>query len=161
MKEKILSLRKSGKKYKEISEILNIGTEKVEWYCNPNRKEISRRGNLKYRQKNPLYKKVASFHGITKNKVKSFGYREFLEKVGKNPTCYITKKPINLHDIKTYSIDHVIPNSKGGTNDINNAELIRTDINWMKRDKSIEELFALCEEILVSNGYEVKKWVDI
>lgn len=157
MKDKILKLRAEGKKYREICEILDIGMEKVEWYCNPNRKEVSRKGNETYRKKNPIYKKVASFHGITKNKIKSFRYREFLKKCGENPICYITKKPIDITDIDSYSIDHIVPNSKGGNNSLDNAALIRSDINKMKWDKSLDEFFALCEEVLKSNGYKVEK----
>lgn len=157
MKEQILKLREEGKTYKEISEMLHIGMERVEWNCNPNRKIVSRNGNKNYRRKNPLYKKVASFHGITKTKVPPFSYREFLEKVGSNPICHVTKVPIDLNDISSYSIDHVIPNSRGGTNAIENAELIRSDINRMKRDKTMDEFLSLCIEVLNANGYEVKK----
>lgn len=157
MKEKILKLREEGKTYKEISEALHIGIERVEWHCNPNRKNVSRNGNRNYRRKNPLYKKVASFHGITKTKVPSFSYKEFLERVGEHPKCYVTNTPIDLNDIASYSIDHIIPNSRGGTNAIDNASLIRSDINRMKRDKTVDEFLALCVEVLTANGYEVRK----
>lgn len=157
MKDKILDLRRIGKTYREISEMLGIGIQKVEYSCNPDRKEMLRRAARKYRKRNPLFKKVASFHGITKTKVPSFTYREFLEHLGNSPVCYITKAPINLDCPKTYSVDHIIPNSKGGTNSIENAGLIRWEINQMKRDKTPEELFALCKEVLEANGYRVEK----
>lgn len=159
MKDNILALRKTGKSYREIAEQLDIGIQKVEYYCNPNRKEMMRKAAIKYRNKNRLYKKVASFHGITRNRVPSFSYREFLEKVGDSPICYITRKKIDLDDIKSYSIDHIIPNSKGGNNSLENAGLIRTDINQMKRDKTMDEFLKLCIEVVESNGFKIEKTI--
>ncbi len=159
MKTKILELRRKGKTYREISELLNVGMQKVEYYCNPDRKEMLRQAARKYRKGNPLFKKVSSFHGITKHKVPSFTYREFLKHIGETPVCYITKVPINLGCPKSYSVDHIIPNSKGGTNSIDNAGLIRWEINQMKRDKTPDEFFALCKEVLEANGYRVEKTV--
>ena len=158
IKDEIEKLRKLGKTYEEISKQLSIPAGRVEYYCNPQRREMMRKWNLNYRRKNRLYKKVASFHQISKIKRCGFKYREFLEAIGENPVCYITKTPIDLNDVKNYSIDHIIPNSKGGTNDLSNAGLVRMDINKMKQDKTLDEFISLCKEVLKSNGYKVEKF---
>jgi len=158
MKTKIIELRSEGKTYKDISLLLGVSPTTVAYYCAPNRKEQVTRWCSKYNKNNRLCKKVATFHGITKQKVpKSFTYRDFLTKIGNDPKCYLTGTPIYLSDIKSYSIDHVIPVSRGGNNSIENAELIRTDVNKMKQDKTNEQLFELCKLVLENNGYLISK----
>lgn len=158
MKEKILELRRENKTYREIADTLGIPFQRVEYYCSPDRKESLAKSYRKYAARNRLQKKVASFHGITKVREKtSFTYREFLGKVGERPSCYITKQPIDLNDKESYSIDHKIPKSRGGTNSIDNAEIILSKINRMKQDMTPQELFDMCQFILEKNGYHVYK----
>lgn len=53
---------------------------------------------------------------------------------------------------KSYSIDHILPSSKGGENTINNAGLICSSINKMKSDITVEEFLEKCIQVLECKG---------
>lgn len=80
--------------------------------------------------------------------VKKFTNKELREKLEANPYCYLSGKKIDLMDSKQYSLDHIVPLSKGGTSDIENCGLASFDANQMKsnfmldeyRDKMIQQL---------------------
>lgn len=88
---------------------------------------------------------------------KSVNKKTILEKIGKNPTCYLTGRKINLKDTSTYHFDHIIPASKGGTNELDNLGLVCKEINIAKNDKTPEEFIKLCIEVLEYNGYSIKR----
>jgi hypothetical protein len=156
--DQIHRLRSQGLSYIRIAKELCITRFKVEYYCNPNRKEILRKAAFKYRKKIPIQKKVASFHAVTpidQRVDKSFNYKEFIHRIGETPTCYLTGDPININDCKVYSIDHIIPVGQGGSNDISNAGLCTTDINQLKMNRTPNQLIEICIKLLQYNGYIV------
>jgi CRISPR/Cas system Type II protein with McrA/HNH and RuvC-like nuclease domain len=156
MKDEILKLKNDGMTMSDIARTLNISRERVRYYIDPNRRNVVLKSQSKFNEKNRLCKKVANFHVTTENKVgRNFRYKEFLDRIGANPICYITKEPIDLNDHASYSIDHILPSSKGGTNSIENAGLIKSDVNRMKQDKTPDEFFSMCKRVLESNGYTV------
>ena len=50
------------------------------------------------------------------------------------------------------SIDHIIPKSKGGSNDKSNLRLAILDANMAKRNKTDDEFIQLCKEVINSNN---------
>jgi len=151
VKERILKLRQQGKSYKAIAQELNINRYQVEYYANPKKKEIMRRAGLKYRHKNPIQKKVANFHCITpinQRVCSSFPYKDFVQKIGPRPFCYLTGKPIDIHKPETYSIDHIIPVAQGGSNSLDNAGLISRRANELKMNRTPEQLLNDCHDVI-------------
>lgn len=57
----------------------------------------------------------------------------------------------------TASIDHRIPKSKGGTNDITNLEWVHMGINTLKGNFTEKEFISKCAPILVNFNYEASK----
>jgi len=78
-------------------------------------------------------------------------------KIGDKPTCYLSGELIDLRETNSYSIDHIVPASKGGENTLENAGLISSSINKMKSDITVEEFLKKCVQILEHNGYNVSK----
>lgn len=156
MREQILTLRGQGKSYKDIAEELQIPYRRVEYYCNPNISKIQLASRRKHAARNRIFKKVVNFHRNSRINVGSnFTFKQFLETCGDKPRCYISNTEIDLNDGPSYAIDHVIPVAQNGDNGLANARLIRADVNRMKSDKTPQELFALCREVLEANGYKV------
>jgi 5-methylcytosine-specific restriction endonuclease McrA len=66
-----------------------------------------------------------------------FGRKEFYE-------CYITGDIIPAYKI---SLDHIIPLSQGGEDNINNIGITNWKINRMKGDNTLEEFIELCNKV--------------
>lgn len=101
---------------------------------------------------------ASSFKNRYKDKgtiVTKYTYKEALEHLGGTKVkCYITGIPIDI-EVDDYQLDHIIPVSKGGTNDICNMGITLPIINQMKGNLSTEELLHWCRVILEANDYEV------
>jgi len=91
-------------------------------------------------------------HAFVNNVSKNFSVKDVIKKIGPNPRCYLTGKKIDINKPDTYHFDHIIPTSKGGTNDLDNLGICTKQANYAKNDLSIKELYKLCEAIL--------KWRD-
>lgn len=175
-KEDILRLRSEGKTYSEIVKELGCSKALVSYHCgNGNEKKRLKEAQKK---KSPLDKKISHFkcrcarssYQKISNKVKTFKRRskmsgnqtstivnnitknysckDVIKKIGKNPVCYLTGESIDLNKPETYNLDHVIPSSRGGTNDLNNLQICIKEANSAKSDLMVEELYDLCEKIL-------------
>jgi 5-methylcytosine-specific restriction endonuclease McrA len=178
-KKDILALRKEGKTYGEIQEILGCSKSVISYHCGENsseKKRVKKRNlsnNHKFAKKVNAYKsrcskpayaifrsKVKTFkrkshnrtHSIVNNINENFSSQDVVDKLGKNPTCYLTGEKIDLDKPDTYQFDHIIPTSKGGTNDLSNLGVCISEANFAKGDLSLNELYKLCEKIL--------KWRD-
>lgn len=74
--------------------------------------------------------------------MKTYTYREALKYLGgTNLTCYLTGTPINILT-DDYQLDHIVPVSKGGTNELSNMAITCVEINQMKGGLTNEELFS-------------------
>ena len=172
-KNDILTLRKKGKTYNEIQEILGCSKSVISYHCGEKNSEKKRVKKNNLSAKHQLSRKVSSFkcrssrtifrgklktfkrrnpnnrtHTIVNNLTENFTTRDVLEKFGENPICYLTGTAIDLSKPETYQFDHIIPASKGGTNDLSNLEICLKEANNAKNDLSLEELYELCEKIL-------------
>lgn len=111
-----------------------------------------------WRNENTLKVKIRNFNHPTGSKRKKYGdsnirnpkltEKDLLEKFGNSPKCYLTGVVINLDDPSAYSLDHIIPISRGGTNDISNCGLVSKKANLLKNDLTYDELIQFCKLIL-------------
>lgn len=174
MKDKILKLREEGKTYSEIKKIVGCSLSTISYHCGNGQKERAyervkekredkllekveryrnRNGNLKFRD----FQRRNGTNTLTNKQEKNFTVQEAKEKIGNNPICYLTGEKINLDDPKDYHLDHILPVNKGGKNTLDNLGLLKSDINKMKNDLTVDELITNCVKILQYNGYKVKK----
>ncbi len=59
--------------------------------------------------------------------------------------CGLTGRPLNKD---TMQIDHIIPKSRGGTDDIKNIRWVVPEANRAKRDLLDEEFYVLCADVV-------------
>jgi CRISPR/Cas system Type II protein with McrA/HNH and RuvC-like nuclease domain len=177
MKEKILKLREEGKSYKQIQLILNCSKSTISYHCGEGQKEKTKT-RTKQRRENTLLEKVERFkyrkfrnnrekvrrfnkrdneNGFT-NKVleHTFFWTDVLNKFGENTVCYLSGEKINLLN-DSYSLDHIIPHSRGGDNSLDNLGITHEIVNKMKSDLNPDELIIWCKKILEFNGYKIIK----
>lgn len=104
--------------------------------------------------------RVSEFCNRYKNKgnlVKKCNYKEVLEYLkGTKVNCYLTGTPIDLEK-DDYCFDHIVPVSKGGTNDLSNLGITIPIANYSKSDLTVEEYLELCKKVLEHYGYTVNK----
>ena len=172
-KESILKLRKEGKTYNEIQEELGCSKSVISYHFGEGKTEQKRVKKRNLSEEHKLSRKVSAFkcrasrivfrgklktfkrrnpknrtHTIVNNLTKNFTTQDVLKKFGDNPVCYLTGTPIDLNKPETYHFDHIIPTSKGGTNDLSNLGICLKEANFAKNDLSIDELKILCKKIL-------------
>jgi len=182
-REDILSLRRAGLSYNEIQRELGCSKSTISYHCGANKSEKKR---VKSQSKSPLCSKVHSFKArCTRSawrsfasKIKCFKRRhkgsrgrtswrvnvkkqytcaDVVEKVGSKPICYLTGKKINLNKPTTYTLDHRVPTSKGGENELENLEICSHRANQAKADLSLDEFYKLCEDVLAWRKKCLKK----
>lgn len=176
MKEQILKLREEGKSYSEIKEILSCSKSTISYYLGDGQKEKTRNRTRKIRE-SVIKRRLETFKGRKKknfvesvrkyqkrknNKIDntinpSFSWKNVVEKFGEETECYLTGKKINLLVDEDYSLDHIIPVSKGGDNSLSNLGILSSEVNMMKTDLTINELTQLCIKILEKQGYKIEK----
>lgn len=172
MEEQILELRSQGKTYKQIIEIVGCSKSTVSYYCNTKGKESVRNRTKKLRESNKLLKKVDFFKSSFKERLHykrnmflkeecipkgSFSYKDILKKFGEETTCYLTGEKINLLSSEDYNLDHIIPRSRGGSNELDNLGITLGIVNQMKHALLVPELLYWCEKILIHHGYNITK----
>jgi CRISPR/Cas system Type II protein with McrA/HNH and RuvC-like nuclease domain len=171
--QKILELRDAGYSYKQIIAELNCSSSVVSYHCGENQKEKTRQRTLKHKKANPLRTKFYAFleskkvgksisqqspniKRILKNKMFHFNrndeymftLEQLMEKIGNSPKCYLTGKEIDLSKSRTYSLDHIIPRSKGGDNSLENCAIACSEANQAKSNLSLEEFISLCQSVV-------------
>lgn len=177
MKEKILQIKEQHPDwgYKAIAKIVGCAPNTVKYYLHPTAKENSRKRVSRYRKINPLCARITHFseirekkknfdktnNGVTtyrRQKRKSlFTTSELLAKLGEYPICYLTGKSIDLDNLSSYELDHIIPVSKGGDNSLENVGICIPDANVAKGNLLIQEFLELCKKILEHHNYRVEK----
>ena len=88
---------------------------------------------------------------------KKYTYKEAWEYLNApNVKCYLTGTPINM-ETDSYDLDHIIPVSKGGTNELSNLGVAIPMANRSKSDLTVDEYLELCKKVLEYHGYIVIK----
>ena len=182
-KTQILALRAEGKSYDQICVELNCSKSTVAYHCSETARENQHKRQQKLRQDNVLLKKVENFKQVRKqsgnkleqtcttdellsNKVRKFRekklakndkftYKDVIQKFGEKTTCYLTGRPINLQEPRTYQFDHIVPVSRGGENTFSNLGLACKEANVGKSDMLIDEFINLCKDVLKHHGYKI------
>jgi 5-methylcytosine-specific restriction endonuclease McrA len=170
MKEQILQLRSSGKSYRQIVNELGCSKGTVAYHCGNGQKEKSRqrvrknkktiRGKIRRKVEKFLLEKVQDFkrggNGYNKTTGRA-SYDAFYQKISDHPVCYLTGRGIDLSLPSTYSLDHIIPRSKGGENSLINCGLSCRDANKSKSDLELHDFIQLCKDVCENFGYNVIK----
>lgn len=87
-------------------------------------------------------KKEGTYEGMR------FSAKQLLEKIGDDPRCSLTGRPIDLSDGPSYHLDHIIPKTKGGDNSLDNCQILCREANQSKAGLTTEEFLSLCAEVL-------------
>lgn len=73
--------------------------------------------------------------------MENYTYHDALKHLGGTQLkCYLTGIPINILE-DDYQLDHILPVSKGGTNELTNMAITCVAANQMKGGLTNEELF--------------------
>ena len=156
MKEEILRLRKEGHSYNYICSKLNCSKSTVAYHCNDEYRESALKRNLQNKRvsmKDPMWKRSYKWNRRSVN-VKQI--REFIEEKFKGK-CYLSGREVDLDSASSFHFDHIVPKSKGGTNELDNLGVCTPEVNVAKGDLSVEEFIELCKDVLKHNGYTIKK----
>ena len=120
-------------------------------------KESNKQEHSKEKIRRVLQKKIGAF---SRNKdgtqMNEFNVDGLLEKIGDNPVCYLTGKPIDLSKSRSYELDHIVPKSKGGTNELDNCNIATAKANRAKSDMTLEEFIDLCKSVVKHNSVSPK-----
>lgn len=108
-----------------------------------------------------ILSKINWFHREHKNMKKyntpSFTVDDVINKFGNSFQCYLTGDLIDITQPRTYSFDHIIPRSRGGTNNIDNLGVCTKQVNTAKNNMTPDEFINLCKKVLEHNGYTITK----
>lgn len=177
-KEEILRLRAEGKSYREIQAELGCSKGTISYHLGDGQKEKTYQKTVERRKQAAAYKvdifnrkreepKVSygSFvdnpKSVIKDKVSRFqdragseeegrfNVKDFIERFGEVDECYLTGRPIDINNPRTYQLDHIVPKSKGGSNSIDNCGITTREANNAKGYQSLEEFLLLCYDVLV------------
>lgn len=185
--QKIINLRQQGFSYSKIAEKLNCSKSTISHHCSKKSREKAQIRHVKNKKlclwKYKLMEKVSNFRNRIYDhepyhkcddwnkkfrtavsyfkhrgtQMETYTYNEALKYLGgTNLTCYLTGTPINILT-DDYQLDHIVPVSKGGTNELSNMAITCVEVNQMKGGLTNEELFSWCQKILEHNGYTVTK----
>lgn len=185
--QKIIDLRKQGLSYTKIAEKLSCSKSTVSYHCCQSSRDKTKERGIKNKAlcswKYKLMEKVSNFRNRIydhepyhkcedwnkkfrtsvsrfKNRgirMEEYTYQEALKHLGGTQLkCYLTGVPINILE-DDYQLDHILPVSKGGTNELTNMAIACVVANQMKGGLTNDELFYWCQKILEYNGYIVTK----
>jgi 5-methylcytosine-specific restriction endonuclease McrA len=92
-----------------------------------------------------------------KNMPRNFNSKDLLKKIGgwDNARCALTGKKIDLNDVASYHLDHIMPKAKGGLDELENCQILCAYANKAKSDMTSKEFLALCKDVLKNAGYKL------
>lgn len=150
-KSKINDLDLAGIPKEEISLMLHLPIERVEYLIQIERKKRKYvRGHYKKRPGCAVRRKINSF--IKGKEQREALTKSFIEKYGTKAICYLTGKELDLTDGKAFQIDHVKALKKGGSSELDNLRPTYPIANLIKRDLELNEFIELCR--LIANNFQ-------
>ena len=164
LKNNILRMRSEGASYRKIQAVLGCSKATIAYYLSDGEKAKVAERTRALRSQNSLIRKTESFQAQRKgqnNKAAhfhrdyegggygpmNFSYDDVVEYLDGNYTCYLTGDTIELNDPKSYSFDHIVPVSRGGTNELHNLGLTTREANAAKSDMTVEEFVDMCVKV--------------
>lgn len=156
LRENIKELYHKNYTYDQIAKSLNCSKGTISYHCNPNVKQKALQ-NIKKQRKDILHYKLHTYIHTCGETRKKYGkllkndnltIGNLRDKIGDNPTCYLTGTPIDLNNPKCYSLDHIKPISKGGQNSLENCGLTTTIANLSKSNMTYEEFVVFCRKVV-------------
>ena len=184
---KMQKLRSQGKTYQQIADELGCVKSTICYHLSPGQKQKSYKRGLKknpisrkiehfsqfknYTQrpktkrstKRLLQDKTRDFSRGTlrmNNKkyiTPTFNVDDVYQKFGENPICYLTGDEIDLNRPTTYQFDHIIPRSRGGSNNIDNLGIATKQANLSKSNMTQDEYIEHCKKVLRHHGHIITK----
>lgn len=176
LKPDILRLRSEGKSYSQIAKTLKCSKSVISYHCGSGSEKsrvlsnlkkrpaicakvsrfktrCSRKNYIKLSSKLKTFKRKSSKSGNRTNTIvnsvdENYTCKDVLAKIGPNPTCYLTGVRIDLEDSSSYNLDHIIPTSRGGSNNIDNLQICTKDSNYAKGRLMLDEFYDLCKKVL-------------
>jgi len=145
-KNKMLELYSQGETYDNIAKKIGCSKWTIDYNLNPQRKKNQTKYDKQKQKTDTLYFKRKRFLSVGE-KI-PFTLKELKNKIGNSPKCYITGEIIDLSNPDEYSLDHIIPVSKGGKSSLDNLGIIKSDINQAKYNLTPEEFKLLCKRVL-------------
>ena len=144
----IKELHSSGKTYKQIARTLGCSEWTVHYNLNPNRKRNQDKYTKKKQTTDPLfYKRKEFLRSSRKNVVVDFSLLDLKKKLGTSPICYLTGEPINLLDKDDFSLDHILPASRGGESSLSNLAITKKIVNQAKFNMTPQEFIEMCLKV--------------
>lgn len=146
--------QETGTEY-TIAEILQMNKkEKLE----AQRKRIAKYEELN-KSRDPYFdlkKRIYRFCG--KGGVRSnIAIEDFIKKFGENPVCYISGEPLDLNNLDSLVMDHIVPKCQGGSNELSNLGLCTKQANLCKAWYTFDEFLMFCQKVLEYNKKRVRK----
>ena len=77
---------------------------------------------------------------------------DVINKFGMHPKCYLTGEELDFENPDSYSFDHILPVSRGGTNDLDNLGVTTPLLNMCKSYCTEDEFLDICEKVLRYHG---------
>lgn len=157
LRKRIQALHAAGKSYNQIVDELKCSKGTVAYHCSDAVKKKTHLRKEQWKRANTLAQKLHNFCHPNQYKRKLYGVpkrstnlnlKSLTTRIGDSPKCYITGVPININNPEEYSLDHIVPLSKGGIASLENCGLASQIANMVKSDLTYEELILMCRTIL-------------
>lgn len=126
---------------------------KLERFLGPSRRPPSQRAITHRDARLVLYRKIKEFGRVRegtrwKHTSMSFTVEDLLTKIGPNPVCALTGRPLDLTASATYALDHITPRARGGDNSLENCQLVCRDVNQAKHSMLLADFVTLCRDVV-------------
>lgn len=175
LKQKIQEAKEQGMSYNQIAEKLGCSKGTVSYHLSKEQRDKTLKRKREWRRNaHPYCKKIDRFRHHSRSikvykqvKAKSlllldlktknfqkgsemptFTTKDVIDKIGENPKCYLTGRTIDINNTSSYHFDHIVPISKGGSNELDNLGICTKEANMAKSELLLEDFYALCEDVI-------------